>query len=966
MQLRLLIRLFPIQKLGQLLVLVTACLFSPGVAQSRPVSPADITVQGKISDRKGEALVGVNVIIKGSLRGASSDAAGRYTISVPNGDAVLVFSFVGYKSQEITVGTRTTLNVSLVDDNQSLDEVVVTGLFDQRSRMEASVAISTLNTKQIERVAATSAADLLKNIPGVYVNQARGEIWNTVYSRGISAGSIDNASGYYYVSMQEDGLPVTNLNSGVDNFLRADATTARVEAVRGGSASILGANAPGGIFNYISKTGGKTLTGEVRAKYGLEGDGKNPYYRADVNVGGPLNKAKDLTFNVGGFYRTSNGARYPGYAMNNGGQVRANILKTYATGSLKVYAKYLNDRNAVSEFIPTQGWDNPQIPAGFSTTDSYYLPDVTLQVPINENQTATFRSKDKFHAKEFTAGLSWVQDLGKGFTLKNDGRYSVKSLSQNVPAVVTPFATDVLLFYAIPHNLGKFGTYTFKDRVTGQQLGTVTQLPNIINGNFAGFKFIPGEQNNFPGSNVQKNSLFFLPLFYSQNDRSEFTDQFSIAKKLDRMSFTLGSFVSSSTIDIAGISNDVGIGVGTMQDRPHLTDITLTGLDGKTYQVTDPNGFMDVGRDGQGVAKATQNQFAVFFGHDWQISPALNFDWGVRYESVTVKGFNSVGVPNPKRNDPTYGGRDGNPLTLYDNGGGTEGQHLDYNRSINTVSFSGGLNYRLDDKQAVYVRYSNGNKSPDIGFFQGLNTNFLLNNTPTAAQKVEQLEAGYKVSSQRIKLFVTPFYSILSNVPNAQTFTNPDGSNYNPGTQFAKYTTKGVELEATYAITPQLAIRAGATFQGSKATTYKAYLENAAGPQDDVLVDYSGNETDNNAQTIFNLNPTYSGNKFFASLNYSYMGARQANVPNAFRLPAFGIADLSFGYDFTRKFSLQANVNNLFNTYGILGWSGPGGFPAALNRQGFTKDFVAANPNAIYATQGSMPRAYFLTANYKF
>ncbi len=61
-----------------------------------------------------------------------------------------------------------------------------------------------------------------------------------------------------------------------------------MEAVRGGTASIVGANAPGGIFNYISKTGGQKFEGEFRAKLGLEGDGKNPYYRADINFGGPL------------------------------------------------------------------------------------------------------------------------------------------------------------------------------------------------------------------------------------------------------------------------------------------------------------------------------------------------------------------------------------------------------------------------------------------------------------------------------------------------------------------------------------------------------------------------------------------------------------------------------------------------------------------------------------------------------
>lgn len=96
------------------------------------------------------------------------------------------------------------------------------------------------------------------------------------------------------------------------------------------------------------------------------------------------------------------------------------------------------------------------------------------------------------------------------------------------------------------------------------------------------------------------------------------------------------------------------------------------------------------------------------------------------------------------------------------------------------------------------------------------------------------------------------------------------------------------------------------------------------------------------------------------------MGKRQANVLNAFQMPAFSTVDLSLGYDISAKFRLQANVNNVLNTYGVLGWTGPGGFPAALDRQGFTPEFIAANPNAIYSTQGNMPRAYFLTASYKF
>lgn len=920
-------------------------------------------IEGKVTDDKGLAIAGSAIVIDGNNKGSVTDFNGDFILqNVPNGTHKIVVSFMGFITQKITVTVPQTgkLNVSLKEDQTALDEVVVTGVFDKRTRMQSSVAISTLGTKQIERMAVTSASDLLKNIPGVYVNQARGEIWNTVYSRGISAGSIDNANGYYYVSMQEDGLPITNVNLGVDYFLRTDAGTAKVEGVKGGTASILGANAPGGIFNYISKEGGKTFAGEIRAKYGLEGDFKNPYYRTDLNIGGALNESGSWTYDVSGFYRKSDGARYPGYPMNNGGQIRANVVNHYKNGTLKIYSKYLDDKNAIGEFVPTQGWSNPTIPSGFSATDSYYLPDLTMQIPVNTS-SATFRSTNKIHSKQQSIGMNWSHSLGNGFNIKNDVRYQEMQVSQNTPAVVTPFAVDGLIFYAIPHLLGKFGTYTFTDRVNGQTLGTVTQVPNIINGNFAGFNFIPGANNNFPGSNVQKNSLFFLPLFYSTNDRAEFMDQFSISKKVKDMNFTLGGFYGNSKVDIVGVSQDFGIGVGTMENQPHLVDITLAGFDGNTYQVTDPNGIMDVGRNGANLASLRQTQAAAFFGHDWKINDKLNLDWGMRYESLNVYGFNAPAVPNA-----ASAGLDGDPLTLYDNGGGTEGPHLTIDNTVKTFSFSGGMNYKLADNQAVYIRYSNGNKSPDINFYLAQTSQYAIDNTKAYAQKVEQFEAGYKLNADRLKIYATPFYSVLSNVPNIQTFTNADGSNYNPATQFATYKTTGLELETNYAFTEGFAVKVGATIQNSKATTYTTWLANAPGSSDDVLQDYSGNETENNANLIFNVNPIYNYKKFYSSLNFSYMGDRQANVPNAFTMPAFTTTDLTLGYDFSKKIGVQVNINNLFNTYGVLGWTGPGGFPAALNRDGFTKEYVQANPDAIYNSQGSMPRAFFLTVSYKF
>src|SRR5437773_455128 len=153
--------------------------------------------------------------------------------------------------------------------------------------------------------------------------------------------------------MQEEDIPVTNFtgaNYGPDYFLGADATTARVEAVRGGSASITGTDAPGGLFNYTSKTGGNKFAGEATIKYGLEGN-NHPYYRSDLNIGGPLDKKGNLTYDVGGFYRYSDGARYAGYALNKGGQLKFNVLKNFGTGHIRLYGKFLNDRNGYFDLI---------------------------------------------------------------------------------------------------------------------------------------------------------------------------------------------------------------------------------------------------------------------------------------------------------------------------------------------------------------------------------------------------------------------------------------------------------------------------------------------------------------------------------------------------------------------------------------------------------------------------------------
>jgi iron complex outermembrane receptor protein len=93
-------------------------------------------------------------------------------------------------------------------EEEEVENIVVTGVFSAKSLEQAPVALSVISGEELEQQIPSSASDILKNVPGVFVNSALGEIRNVVFSRCVSANSLDGASGYYYVSMQENSVPV--------------------------------------------------------------------------------------------------------------------------------------------------------------------------------------------------------------------------------------------------------------------------------------------------------------------------------------------------------------------------------------------------------------------------------------------------------------------------------------------------------------------------------------------------------------------------------------------------------------------------------------------------------------------------------------------------------------------------------------------------------------------------------------
>jgi hypothetical protein len=120
----------------------------------KSASVADIDITGKVTGADGEGLPGANVLIKSTVRGTSADQNGNFKLTIQDTDAVLVFSLVGYVSKEVAIGSQKVINVMLVADNKTLEEVVVVGYGTQRKR-DVTGSVVSVSESTLKRGAGT-------------------------------------------------------------------------------------------------------------------------------------------------------------------------------------------------------------------------------------------------------------------------------------------------------------------------------------------------------------------------------------------------------------------------------------------------------------------------------------------------------------------------------------------------------------------------------------------------------------------------------------------------------------------------------------------------------------------------------------------------------------------------------------------------------------------------------------------
>jgi TonB-linked SusC/RagA family outer membrane protein len=236
-------------------------------AGNADITPLDFAVKGTITDEAGAPLPGVNVVVKGTTIGTVTDNGGNFSINVPNGDVVLVLSFIGYKTKEIPLNAQSVINVSLESETTTLDEMVVIGYGTAR-KSDLTGSVGSVKSDEIqERQLPSMAQALAGRVTGVAVNANSGRPGGQTNVRIRGFSSISTSNNPLYVI---DGvmMPMTSqtdgsyaLNNAIDNINPSD--IASVEVLKDASATaIFGARGANGVILVTTKRG-STSGGKV-------------------------------------------------------------------------------------------------------------------------------------------------------------------------------------------------------------------------------------------------------------------------------------------------------------------------------------------------------------------------------------------------------------------------------------------------------------------------------------------------------------------------------------------------------------------------------------------------------------------------------------------------------------------------------------------------------------------------------
>ncbi len=765
------------------------------------------------------------------------------------------------------------------DGAQALEEIVVTGVARKGvTKLEASVSVSSIDDQQIEKLAPRSAAEIFRGLPGIRAESSGGGGNANITIRGIPLAT----GGSKYTQIHEDGLPVLefgDINFGnTDNFIRADRSIGRIESVRGGSASTLASNSPGGIINMISKTGGEGAGGSVGLSAGVDYD----EFRTDFEYGGAIDENWD--FHIGGFFRKGEGVRETGFDGDEGGQIKANITRNFDDGYFRGYFKVIDDN--VTTYLPAPvrvdgGGSYSAVPGFDASSETLHPGDDGLPYyDVNGNVQGGRSIEDGIESDVTAIGFEFQKEFENGISITN--KFRTSSIEGGF---ISPF-TDGFAGGTAP--IGQKGLALCSGAsIGGVAVDCSAGVTALVNG-------APANPNQLGFTNLQFDTSF--------DDLGLTVNDLRLAWENDVVSVSGGLYVSDQTIETSWNGWHTRLQTvdgGNSQGIQYIANADGTVLSGGAGEVS--LSFLQWAWD------LDYKITAPYLNLGFNVGENVTIDMSVRRDDIEARGSlrrsccggnnvfdqNQDGVINPLLDDPA--GTSAGFIT-----GGiarlAAAPEL-VNYDADHTSYSLGGTYVINDSSSVFARVSEGGRAIGDRLLQiggAILPNGALNSTTDGVDSVQQIEIGYKFLGENSSVFVTLF----------DTDTEETGAEITSGATFEReYDATGIELDGNYNWDSGFAIRGNLTWTDAEISA------------DRTNASVVGNKPRRQADVIYTITPEYQGERFNVGATLQGSSSFFLQDNNDLEQEAYVLVNLFGNYDITENLTAFFTVNNLTDEF---------------------------------------------------
>jgi catecholate siderophore receptor len=838
-------------------------------------------IRGQVNDENGQPVTYASVAARNQSTGQAAttqtDSLGIFTYhNLPAGGPYsFVVSHVGFQTQtlsgyNIKADAAISLLIKLKAVENGLNEIIVTGRAGalNHTKLQTSYSVTSIGYNALSLQGPTSVTESLKSVPGFWVEASGGEASGNIRARGVPV------DGFGSIQLLEDGIPVQHdpalgyLNA--DQAFRFDETIQSIEVVRGGPSSVFYSNAPAGAVNYIPRAVGDKTEGVFKLTVG--DDNLN---REDFWLGAPIGDG--WKFSTGGFYRTGSGARNPGYTGNRGGQIRATLGKSWEKTSLNIDYKQLNDDVVFYTDLPMTYNSNKKIIAvpGFNGHYGAIAGPETERMNMIQGDSSLYHYDNTVgtDVNRSQVTIKFQTELSNDWILKNSLRYSNTQTQRNGVYALNLLSADS--FYKAQSSLLSQAPGAtqlgFQYATTGTAFNNAGQNGNglVIQGGLRGI--------TMPQTEVD-NDLHLSHVFYTGSSKHD---------------FNLGYYYAHFNQNFSRYSSKVYLDV---QNNSRL--LNIVGLDGggNVVHTFSNNGVSQYGYE-WADANGEQTTNALYVSDEWQITPALRIDGGVRWEYAQTDGV----VEQTKTvNLGTY-------ATSQISTG--NGEWLGYNHHFDYTTWTLGADYQLSDNTGLFGRYTSAARIPGFG-------TYYTNVSSTAVTQTMQLgEVGFKYAQRLFSFYGTGFFTRYNNVG----FTN-EVSTLNGFTQvnaFANTNTFGLELEGSIFPVEWFDLSATATLQHGEYEGLKA--EAVSGGTLTESYNYDGNRLIRVPEVSVRAVPGFNlfRNRLRLQSAIEYEGKRYTDVANSQILPAYTKVDIDASVKVTKEISVFGVIDNLTNSLGL-------------------------------------------------